>query len=376
MITDARRPALYQEDCRRLMAAWPEAVIDTVITDPPYGLEFMGSDWDRVVPGSDVWREVLRVSKPGAHLLAFGGTRTWHYLAIEIERGGWLIRDTLLWLYGSGMVKGLDVAKAVDKAAGSDGIEVGRDPRPIGGSVYNGGRQWAGGGAITVPETEAAQDWDGWHTGLKPAWEPIIMAMKPTAGTFADNARDHGVAGLWIDGARIDTAEERRIGDPSWGGPYKRLTAAPGQEGRTVRRSPPAAGGRWPANVILDPVAAAMVDAQSGDQCGAAAPVRAGHNGKSRGTYGDFAQKGDNGRSYRGDLGGASRFFYQAKAGRAERWFWCDICADAYPLDKEAEHVHGDPVLDHLWRHPTQKPLELVAYLAGHILSRLVEGSA
>jgi site-specific DNA-methyltransferase (adenine-specific) len=161
---------LIHGDCLDVMPVLLENCIDTIITDPPYGLEFMGKDWDHGVPGVPFWTAALRVAKPGAMLLAFGGTRTYHRLAAAIEDAGWDLRDCFMWLYGSGFPKSHDVSKRMK-------------------------------GAL-------AERWAGWNPSLKPAWEPIIVAMKPLDGTFAVNAERHGVAGFNIDECRIEYHSE------------------------------------------------------------------------------------------------------------------------------------------------------------------------
>lgn len=242
---------LYHGDCLEVMATLEANSVDTVITDPPYGLKFMNADWDHGVPGVAFWEAALRVSKPGAMLLAFGGTRTHHRLMCAIEDAGWEIRNCLMWLYGSGFPKSHDISKAIDKAAGverevigqriyADGhIQNSSDDKlvpPIGTFARAQDRR-----DITAPTTPAAKLWDGWGTALKPAWEPIILAMKPIDGTLANNALAWGVAGLDIDGARIGTGADR-----SSGGLAKRESIF--QEGKQSARPN---GGRWPANLIL-----------------------------------------------------------------------------------------------------------------------------
>lgn len=249
---------LYEGDCLDVMATMPANGFSTVITDPPYGIGFMGKAWDgeaikeRATSGmrktterEDGWgthyspamaagrydfsasgnaafqewcrqwaEASLRITKPGGFLLAFGGTRTWHRLACAIEDAGWEIRDTLMWLYGSGFPKSLDISKAIDKAAGAEREVVGQHPdasrRSYGGEQEGWHRPWKDDPdallrrrSITAPSTDAAREWDGWGTALKPAWEPILVAMKPLDGTFAENAQRHRVAGLNIDGGRI-----------------------------------------------------------------------------------------------------------------------------------------------------------------------------
>ena len=162
----------------------PDACVDSCVTDPPYGLEFMGKEWDRGVPGVELWREVLRVLKPGGHLLAFAGTRTQHRMATAIEDAGFEIRDMIAWCYGSGFPKSLDVSKAIDKAAGAEREVVGNYGRSFRPHSENTEPGWDRPshdthGNITAPATEAAKQWQGWGTALKPSWESVTWARKP-----------------------------------------------------------------------------------------------------------------------------------------------------------------------------------------------------
>ena len=175
---------LYHGDCLDVMRETEADSVDSIVTDPPYGLSFMGKDWDHGIPGVRFWREALRVAKPGAHMLAFGGTRTFHRLAVAIEDAGWEIRDTVMWVYASGFPKSHDVSKAIDKAAGAerevvhydryrDGID--RTPQDKGNSIFDG----RNGNFTTAPATPDAERWQGWGTNLKPSFEPVIWATKP-----------------------------------------------------------------------------------------------------------------------------------------------------------------------------------------------------
>ena len=194
---------LRHGDCRDIMATMDASSVDAIVTDPPYGLAFMGKDWDHGVPGVEFWTEALRVAKPGAHLLAFGGTRTFHRLACAIEDAGWEIRDTIMWVYGSGFPKSHDVSKAIDKAAGAEREVVGQRDTKTGSNKET---NWKCSSPrimdVTAPATDAARQWSGWGTALKPAWEPIIVARKPLCGTVAENVLRHGTGGINIDGCR------------------------------------------------------------------------------------------------------------------------------------------------------------------------------
>jgi len=251
-------------DCIAVMRGeLADGSIDAIVTDPPYGLGFMGKAWDALPPGEEWARECLRVLKPGGHLLAFGGTRTWHRLAVAVEDAGFEIRDSVAWMYGSGFPKSLDVSKAIDKAAGAERRVVGV------GQYANRGRRTDNrvyGEAtpsttevVTAPATEAAQQWSGWGTALKPAFEPIVVARKPLSGTVAANVLAHGTGALNIDGCRIK-GPGAEAGRTRHGGGI--VGAGSSYELADVRtkESP----GRWPANVILDESQAAALDEQSG----------------------------------------------------------------------------------------------------------------
>jgi len=206
---------IHLGDCLEALRGMPDASIDSIVTDPPYGLAFMGKRWDYDVPSVDVWAECLRVLKPGGHLLAFAGTRTQHRMAVRIEDAGFEIRDMIAWVYGSGFPKSLDVSKAIDKAAGAEREVVGSKLGQPGYSMKQNDtdehRRKAYGKftgaeaecAITAPATEAARQWQGWGTALKPALEPITVARKPLAGTVAANVLAHGTGALNIDGCRV-----------------------------------------------------------------------------------------------------------------------------------------------------------------------------
>lgn len=295
---------LYHGDCVEILPALEADSIDAVVTDPPYeltnrvldfhgcekcgrrtggrdgivtecprcggnvsrqrskqGKGFMGKEWDStgVAFQPQTWAEILRVAKPGAHMVAFGGTRTYHRMACAIEDAGWQIRDCLMWLYGSGFPKSQDVSKAIDRAAGAQ-RETTRMPaermrhslfkdstRPYKEAAKaNGYHELPG----SEPATPEAAQWAGWGTALKPAWEPIILARKPLRGTVAANVLEHGTGGLNIDAARIPTPEP--LGRP-YGGDntvYGKFSMPRGT------RTGDELAGRWPANVALDETAA------------------------------------------------------------------------------------------------------------------------
>jgi hypothetical protein len=362
---------LLHGDCLDRLRELPDCSIDACVTDPPYGLSFMGKAWDYDVPQVDVWREVLRVLKPGGHLLAFAGTRTQHRMAVQIEDAGFEIRDLIAWVYGSGFPKSLDVSKAIDKLDASEAQQARRyrftewvratgltakqideatgtnmgghyttaasqpaimtlqhldsvrhligevpewvereceirsvesenfkrrevvGPTRRGAQAESTGRYGAWGDGITptAPATPAAQQWAGWGTALKPALEPITVARKPLTGTVAANVLEHGTGALNVDGCRVAAV----AGDEPLRWEHGRGLGFHGAKDRgpcQALTSP----GRWPANLI--------------------------HDGS------------DEPRELLGD---AARFFYCAKASKADR---------------------GEGNM-----HPTVKPTELMRYL-------------
>ncbi len=352
--TSSDYPLILHGDCVEEMRQLPETSVHAVVTDPPYGINFMGKAWD--APGGmlgqmatgdeqrgaptyggshsrgyadndnaafgawcETWlTECLRVLKPGGHLLAFGGTRTWHRLAVAVEDAGFEIRDSMAWLYGAGFPKSLDVSKAIDRAAGAlaheskSFIVAGQTGKLINPPTK--------GYVPPAPATDAAKQWQGWGTALKPAFEPIVVARKPLTGTVAANVLEHGTGALNVDACRIGT---EALVNPPMGSPQNSY----GGYAATAT----AVTGRWPANVILDEHTAALVDEQSGVSTSGAAGLK-GSSGFADGYSGEYSVP-------YGDTGGASRFFYVAKAPAEER-----------PTGNGTAH-------------PTVKPLDLMRWL-------------
>ena len=254
---------VVNRDCVEAMGDLPDCSVDAIVTDPPYGLGFMGKKWDDLPPGDDFAKEAFRVCKPGAYIVAFGGTRTVHRLTVALEDAGFEIRDTLHWCYWSGFPKSLDVSKAMDKAQGAEREVVGQSNNGIaGGTGEHAGSVGAYGFAssfdITAPATESARQWQGWGTALKPAIEPAIMARKPLTGTVADNVLQWGTGALNIDASRI------AYGDPAWPGPQEGPPRINGRSGRGHRdwfdvspqlAGPSKTGARFPANLYYCPKA-------------------------------------------------------------------------------------------------------------------------
>ena len=295
--------------------------IDSIVTDPPYELGFMGKKWDStgIAYNPDLWRECLRVLKPGGHLLSFGGTRTWHRIAVAIEDAGFEVRDSIAWMYGSGFPKSLDISKAIDKQAGAEREVIGKHPAPAGKSMLMTGDRtetgagfWATGGDVdlTAPATPEAQQWEGWGTALKPAFEPIIVARKPLIGTVAENVLIYGTGGLNIDGSRVGNETIKSSGQGIKSGANNYIG------GGKDRQPPSEHQGRWPANVILDEYTAGLLDEQSGIRPGGTFPAK---RGQAVNTSFASGQETVGGQRSMGDTGGASRFFYVAKASKRDR---------------------------------------------------------
>jgi site-specific DNA-methyltransferase (adenine-specific) len=327
---------LHHGDCLEVLRSLPDCSVDSVVTDPPYGLSFMGKRWDYDVPSVEVWAECLRVLKPGGHLLAFAGTRTQHRMAVRIEDAGFEIRDMIAWVYGSGFPKSLDVSKAIDKAAGAEREVVGQHGAPA-KSIYSQGKQELPQEVnITAPATPEAKQWEGWGTALKPALEPITVARKPLIGTVAENVLQHGTGAINVDGGRVGTEE---LANPSgisnaMGG----VTIGKYQGGNQDYSGSGATNplGRWPANFIHDG-SEEVVGLFPQTTSGAKKP-----NHKRIGGYGGDRPKQVYGTykqipcDYPSDSGSAARFFYCAKASKADR---------------------GEN------HHPTVKPTDLMRYL-------------
>ena len=193
-------------DCLEVLQSMEDNSVDSIVTDPPYGISMMGKKWDYDVPSVDIWTECLRVLKPGGHLLAFAGTRTQHRMCVNIEDAGFEIKDMIMWCYGSGFPKSQNVGKAIDKAAGAEREVVGLNPnnRDRSSHNYNSVGNVGSEAVITAPATPEAQQWDGWGTALKPALEPITVARKPFKGTVANNVLEHGTGAINIDECRVE----------------------------------------------------------------------------------------------------------------------------------------------------------------------------
>ena len=239
---------IHYGNCLDVLRTLPNCSVDSVVTDPPYGLSFMGKKWDYDVPATEVWAECLRVLKPGGHLLAFAGTRTQHRMCCRIEDAGFEIRDMIAWVYGSGFPKSRNVCLDMDKMEGHGNrghrIAVANRHHPDGTLEPNGEQL-----AAYEPKTEAARQWSGWGTALKPALEPITVARKPLIGTVAANVLAHGTGALNVDGCRVD-AESRPVMVRTE--TVVSATAMSGQSTGATSSGEFTTAGRWPANLIHD----------------------------------------------------------------------------------------------------------------------------
>jgi site-specific DNA-methyltransferase (adenine-specific) len=429
--------------------------IDAIVTDPPYGLGnpdpdyiikaiqlwasgdrahipegkgFMGKSWDSFVPPPAIWDECLRVLKPGGHLLAFAGTRTYDLMGISIRMAGFEIRDSIGWVYGSGFPKSLDVSKAIDKAAGAEREVIGSKTTRIPGGNTFAQDEWTknareiGDVDITAPSTPEAKQWQGWGTALKPALEPIVVARKPLIGTVAENVLTHGTGGLNIDASRIGS--EQRTNQPACysNDSATRGASNGGEQGGfnySSQASPSEVQGRWPANLILSHTESCQPtgktiksktgagkrtatfgtqDTQSGGdgsggwsgyeyetevyECVEGCPVKtldeqSGQSGTSTTKTGQYESRSEFGGGQinirHPDSGGASRFFYVAKASKRDRNEGLEDLletAAADMVDREPDSAGMNSPRAGAGRtsgaknfHPTVKPTELMRYL-------------
>jgi site-specific DNA-methyltransferase (adenine-specific) len=322
---------IHNGNCIEVMRTMADNSVDSIVTDPPYELGFMGKSWDStgIAFTVEVWTEALRVLKPGGHLLAFSGSRTYHRMAVAIEDAGFQIRDQIMWLYGSGFPKSMDVSKAIDNKAGSKRADRVIVEAGVSGSHENPRKAILNKGTPSTPE---AQQWAGWGTALKPAHEPIVLARKPLIGTVAVNVLEYGTGGLNIDGSRVASDDGF---EKAWDKPVTTNISAPGgtfiSEGNNhivdLSANRPV-GGRFPANIIHD----------GSDEVGEL-------------------------------LGEPARFFYCAKASKRDRNEGLDGFEAIRVHDgRQAGNKGGsnprnrtnDVKVNH---HPTVKPTDLMRYL-------------
>ena len=328
---------LLHGDVLSMLTQLEDNSVDSVVSDPPYELGFMGKGWDStgITYSVPMWKEVLRVLKPGGHLLSFGGSRTYHRMASAVEDAGFEIRDQIMWVYGSGFPKSLDVSKAIDKAGGAEREVVGQGKgrtgaaaQPNGGSLHSDDNyQWPGNFDITKPTTETAKQWDGWGTALKPAHEPIVVARKPLIGTVVSNVLTHGTGAINIGACRVGTeaVPSNKLEQWSGFGELKRPAYT-----QTINV------GRWPANLIHDGSDEVENEfAKAGVRSPGRFPKNSGGIGTDSGIYSKGVGRDQTERTLEAVT--PAKFFY---------------CAKANKKDREEGNTH-----------PTVKPTELMRYL-------------
>lgn len=339
-----------------LLRQMPDCSVDSIVTDPPYELGFMGKKWDStgIAYSVELWSECLRVLKHGGHLLAFSGSRTYHRMVVAIEDAGFEIRDQIMWVYGSGFPKSLDVSKAIDKAAGTERQVIGKHHAPA-KSIYSQGEiEMSKNVPITAPATDEAQQWSGWGTALKPAHEPIVMARKPLGEkTVAENVLRHGTGAINIDASRVGT-EGGTAGAGAGAGARVYGNGLNGTFGKPVDGL-----GRFPANFIhdgSDEVLALFPDVKG--QVGMS-KTQGGHRFITGDT--ETVQKFDYGMT---DSGSAARFFYCAKAGKAERNAGLEALPESDGIRSNAPRLsESEKTKPRQNFHPTVKPVALMRYL-------------
>lgn len=344
-------------DCLDRMKELEDNSIDSIVTDPPYGLSFMGAHWDKGVPGIEFWTEMLRILKPGGHLLSFGGSRTYHRMASAIEDAGFEIRDQIMWVYGSGFPKSHDISKGIDKLLGLG------DKREITHYKPQGTKSMFGGGKPR-PASLPASQWRGFGTALKPAHEPIVLAKKPFKGTVANNVLRHGVGGLNIDGCRVEgepPSPRNALKKIIRGGAFHSGSEA---EKEMSRYNP--TQGRWPANLIHDGSEEVLdLFPQSKGQQGDLKD-HYGERESPNGIFGKMAAATDHPKRIETEKS-AARFFYCAKTSKSDRNSGCLNIEE-----KQYSHDGRQTTIDNAYQrnssnssnnHPTIKPTDLMRYL-------------
>lgn len=361
-------------DCLVYMKTMPDNSVDAIVTDPPYGLSFMGKKWDYDVPSQEIWEQALRVLKPGGYLLSFAGTRTQHRMAVRIEDAGFEIRDLICWVYGQGFPKSLNIGKSVDKILGNERAVIGKNTSIQ--FIENGVKQkkdygesdgMLGKYGHNIDVTKGTSEWEGWGTALKPALEPITVARKPIVGNVAQNCLKWGVGGINIDGCRVEYGDEtdNRIGTDALAGGSKDSIFGGYSNIKDKNIQMYKSNGRFPANLIHD---------GSDEVVGLFPQTKGSATTKVGKTYGE-----SDGRSYLqtkphgvniNDSGSAARFFYCAKASKSERNRGCEDMEAKYNddsrIDKDAigcnnpNNRSGTPSKNF---HPTVKPIALMEYL-------------
>lgn len=396
MNNEKKKYKLMLGDNMESLKKLPDNSVDSVVSDPPYGLSFMGKKWDYDVPSVEFWKEVYRVLKPGGHVLSFGGTRTYHRMVVNIEDAGFEIRDQVMWLYGSGFPKSLNIGKAVDKLQGNEREEWLDEKRTQPNIRGNGDQLLISASGVEVKEREpikhskGTSPWEGWGTSVKPANEPICVARKPLSEkSVAENVLKWGTGGINVDGCRVGTS-----------GGTERSGLSPYNEqgwrvGHTVVEKEE---GRFPANIILECICDEVIKGEKGEvkrsgfRVGGKSENSVGLNG-IKNAPDNYNDKGDihtnpncpcrlmdeqsgvsKSNCKSGVKDGASRFFYQAKVSKKERNMGLDHFEDKtsqlnsggigrkISVEKRLEN-NGENAPTTKNTHPTLKPINLMTYL-------------
>ena len=366
---------LLHGDCLEQMKTLGDNSVDSIVSDPPYGISFMAKKWDYDVPSVEVWKEAMRVLKPGGHALIACGTRTQHRMVVNIEDAGFEIRDVVSWIYGSGFPKSLNVSKAIDRAAGAEREVVGKRVRMGDSKSYSSDNTKSlkctskDVGDITAPATDAAKQWDGWGTALKPSTEYFTLCRKPLSEkTIAANVLKWGTGGINIDGCRVETSEVREKNS-------SRNTSVDGaifKESGGARSTGSGANhpqGRFPANLIHSGEQE-VLDLFPESKTGSIKPHQSSNGSKIYGGGKGFQP--DITGSHKGDQGSAARFFYCAKASKKDR----DEGLEGFEETSRKQFASsGRTMVNGEWvetnseplprknTHPTVKPTALMAYL-------------
>ena len=345
--------------------------IDSCVTDPPYGLSFMGKSWDYDVPQKELWEKVFASLKNGSHLLSFFGSRTYHRGAIPIEDAGFEIRDQLMWLYGSGFPKSHNIGKAVDKLQGNE-REVVESNNRIASSLGNKINMDGGLAQKDYKYTKGKSKYEGWGTALKPAHEPIVMARKPFKGTVAENVLEHGTGGINIDECRVETDDKLSIGSNKRDNANVNFGMKDNKEEQKQHEQ-----GRFPANVMHD---GSDLVQEIFPKTGKSSGGRSYQNTNQMYSGGWADEMGNKTDPGFGDEGTAARYFYCPKASKKDRDEGLDMIdekAMAWSNQAKAElkrgnlnfrNADGDTAKHNKVQmrkntHPTVKPTELMRYL-------------
>ena len=365
---EGERLTLYHGDNREVMRELPSDSVDSIVCDPPYELGFMGKKWDAsgIAYSVEMWQEALRILKPGGHLLAFSGSRTYHRMTVAIEDAGFEIRDQIMWIYGSGFPKSKNIALSIDKGEGlpNRGRAIPTASKYQASDTEEKNKLTSNKVPPYKARTEMSKSWQGWGTALKPAHEPIVVARKPLIGTVAENVLTYGTGGLNIDGGRVGTEGG---GNACAGGDACECASKNEIYGATKHPvRPEGEFGRWPANVIHD--GSDEVVGLFPDSKGGAFPAK---RGQAVNTSFASGQETEGGFRAMGDSGSAARFFYCAKASKKDRNEGLDgfeekimgrnqSSLDGGKMLTGSGNVRSNAKQNH---HPTVKPTDLMRYL-------------